>query len=162
GDMPPPPPTTGGGNPPPPAAGNPASPRVHRRRISRQTMQPPTGAPRPGDPLRELTASQLSDFATGRVAFRERETPATGLGPIFNDVSCFACHSQPAAGGASNIFVVRFGTVHAGVFDPLAELGGTLQQRRAVPGAIREIVPPEATIVARRQTTPLWGMGLIE
>jgi CxxC motif-containing protein (DUF1111 family) len=94
--------------------------------------------------------------------FRNRETPATGLGPIFNDVSCFACHNAPASGGASNITVTRFGHTTAGVFDPLTELGGSLLQRRSLTPALREIVPPQANTVARRQTTPLWGLGLVD
>jgi CxxC motif-containing protein (DUF1111 family) len=125
-------------------------------------MQPPTGAPRAGDPLRGLTAEQLSAFATGKLEFRNRETPAAGLGPIFNDVSCFACHSAPASGGTSNITVTRFGRTTAGVFDPLTELGGSLLQRRSLTPALREIVPLEGNTVARRQTTPLWGLGLVE
>jgi CxxC motif-containing protein (DUF1111 family) len=125
-------------------------------------MQPPTGAPRPGDPLRGLTAAQLSAFATGRMEFRNRETPATGLGPIFNDVSCFACHNAPASGGASNITVTRFGHTTAGVFDPLTALGGSLLQRRSLTPALREIIPVEANTVALRQTTPLWGLGLMD
>jgi CxxC motif-containing protein (DUF1111 family) len=125
-------------------------------------MQPPTGAPRAGEPLRGLTADQLSAFATGKLEFRNRETPAGGLGPIFNDVSCFACHSAPASGGASNITVTRFGRTTAGLFDPLAELGGSLLQRRSILPSLREIVPPEANTVALRQTTPLWGLGLVD
>lgn len=125
-------------------------------------MAPPTGAPHAGQPLRGLTDDQLSDFATGRVEFRNRETPDSGLGPIFNDVSCFACHSGPAAGGASNITVTRFGTITDGAFDPLSDLGGSLLQKKAIAPNLREIVPPEATIVAHRQTTSLWGLGLME
>jgi len=125
-------------------------------------MMPPAGAPRAGAPLPGLTSSELSSFAMGRAQFRNRETPASGLGPIFNDVSCFACHSGPALGGASRITVTRFGRVVDGDFDPLTELGGSLLQRRSISPAVREIVPPEANVVAQRQTTPLWGLGLIE
>jgi CxxC motif-containing protein (DUF1111 family) len=125
-------------------------------------MQPPLGAPRPGDPLRGLNAEQLSAFATGRMEFRNRETPDSGLGPIFNDVSCFSCHNGPALGGASNIRVVRFGRTENGVFNPLEDLGGSLLQRRALAPQLREVVPAQANVVAQRQTTPLWGLGLIE
>jgi CxxC motif-containing protein (DUF1111 family) len=48
------------------------------------------------------------------------------------------------------------------VFDPLTALGGSLLQRRSLTPALREIVPPEANTVALRQTTPLWGLGLVD
>jgi CxxC motif-containing protein (DUF1111 family) len=115
-----------------------------------------------GAPLPGLTPEQLAAFNTGRAAFRERETVASGLGPIFNDVSCVACHNGQAAGGASRIFVTRFGHTENGVFDPLESLGGSLLQRRAIAQPALEIVPPEANTVARRQTTALFGLGLIE
>jgi len=128
--------------------------------------QPPTGLPpgppRPGASLPGLTPEQLTAFAAGRVQFRNRETPGTGLGPIFNEASCFACHSEAGPGGAGRIQVTRFGRTVSGIFDPLTELGGSLLQRRSIRGVVREIVPPEANTVAQRQTTALWGMGLIE
>ncbi len=104
----------------------------------------------------------MAAFADGRDDFEAKETPATGLGPIFNRDSCVACHNGPAVGGSSPIFVTRFGQLLNGVFDPLTDLGGSLRQERAIrPNAI-EIVPPEANVVARRESTPLFGLGLIE
>jgi CxxC motif-containing protein (DUF1111 family) len=43
----------------------------------------------------------LTLFDAGRVQFQDEETVATGLGPLFNFVSCAGCHSQPALGGTS-------------------------------------------------------------
>lgn len=125
----------------------------------------PAGAPGNaafGQPLAGLTSAQLVAFADGRADFVERETPATGLGPIFNDVSCAACHSAPAVGGASGRTVTRFGHTAGGVFDPLAALGGSLLQDRSLQGVPRETVPAAANTVARRVTTPLFGAGLVE
>jgi CxxC motif-containing protein (DUF1111 family) len=48
------------------------------------------------------------------------------------------------------------------VFDPLASLGGSLLQERAIRWSGLEVVPPQANVVARRITTPLFGLGLIE
>jgi CxxC motif-containing protein (DUF1111 family) len=49
-----------------------------------------------------------------------------------------------------------------GVFDSLERLGGPLLQDRAFRPGLRETVPPEANVVARRITTPLFGAGLVE
>ncbi len=98
----------------------------------------------------------------GRGGFRNVETVESGLGPIFNDVSCVACHDAGGTGGASRRTVTRFGRTVDGVFDPLESLGGSLLQARAINPAAREVVPREANTIARRVTTPLFGAGLIE
>ena len=115
-----------------------------------------------GKVLLGLSATEKTDFATGRAEFVNVETPEGGLGPIFNDVSCVACHFQGGVGGGSRVVVTRFGRVTDGVFDPLVELGGPLLQRQAIAPAFLETVPATATVVARRMTTPLFGAGLIE
>jgi CxxC motif-containing protein (DUF1111 family) len=115
-----------------------------------------------GDPLRGLTEDQLAAFDGGLEDFQEVETPESGLGPIFNNVSCVACHSAPAVGGSSAILETRFGRFMNGHFDPLIELGGSLLQQSAIDPACQEFVPPEANVTAQRQTTPLFGLGLIE
>ncbi len=109
-----------------------------------------------------MTPEQLAAFTAGREEFENVETPETGLGPIFNNVSCAACHSAPATGGASTIFVTRFGRMVEGVFDPMADQGGSLLQEFAIDPAAQEVVPADATVIARRMTTPLFGMGLVE
>ena len=115
-----------------------------------------------GDPLPGLTAQQLLDFKAGLEEFESVDTPESGLGPIFNNVSCVACHSVPAPGGSSAITATRFGRMTNGVFDPLASLGGSLLQQFAIDPACQEVIPPQANVTAKRQTTPLFGFGLIE
>jgi CxxC motif-containing protein (DUF1111 family) len=115
-----------------------------------------------GKVLLGLSATEKTDFATGRAEFVNVETPEGGLGPIFNDVSCVACHFQGGVGGGSRVVVTRFGRVTDGVFDPLVELGGPLLQRQAIASAFLETVPSAANVVARRMSTPLFGAGLIE
>jgi CxxC motif-containing protein (DUF1111 family) len=125
-------------------------------------------APQFGDPLPGLTADQLAAFVAGQEGFEEEEDAADGLGPVFNDVSCAACHSQAATGGGSDIVETRFGRLDRdGRFDPMVEFGGSLIQTDGigpVPGFdfAGEVVPSRATIVAGRRTTPLFGAGLIE
>lgn len=113
-------------------------------------------------PLPALTPAQLASFRDGLAAFQQTETPASGLGPIFNDVSCIACHGAPAPGGGSRRTVTRFGRMQDGVFDPLESQGGSLLQARALNRAVREHIPAEANVIARRLSTPLFGAGLIE
>ncbi|MFO1040225.1 MAG: di-heme oxidoredictase family protein [Planctomycetaceae bacterium] len=128
---------------------------------SAQSGGPPP-PPKFGEPLPGLTSQQLAAFKAGKDDFVERENPGSGLGPIFNRDSCVACHSGPAVGGASPINVTRFGKVSGGVFDPLTALGGSLLQERAISPNGLEKVPSQANVVAKRQTTPLFGLGLIE
>ena len=136
--------------------------RAQRHPASPPYFPPPSGPPQFGDPLPGLTTDQLAAFATGLEAFQEVDTPESGLGPIFNNVSCVACHSLPAIGGSSAILETRFGRLVNGHFDPLTQLGGSLLQQSAIDPSCQEIVPPEANVIAQRQTTPLFGLGLIE
>src|SRR5713101_1880558 len=126
-----------------------------RHQASLQFFPAPSGPPQFGDPLRGLTTDQLAPFGAGLENFQEVDTPASGLGPIFNNVSCVACHSVAAIGGSSAILETRFGRLMNGHFDPLTELGGSLLQQSAIDPACQEFVPPEANVIAQRQTTPL-------
>lgn len=141
--QPAPPRPSGAQPPPPPAAVSPAPGQQ-------------------GGALPGLTAAQRAVFANGFEAFAQRETVDSGLGPIFNDVSCIACHIAPAPGGGSRRTVTRFGRTTNGTFNPLEHLGGSLLQDRAIRPDLRETIPAEANVVARRITTPLFGAGLIE
>ncbi len=124
--------------------------------------------PQPGDPLAGLTAAELERFNSGKAEFQGVETVEEGLGPVFNDVSCGSCHSAPALGGGSDRLETRFGALTAqGRFDPLSQFGGSLIQEQGIGASgtceyLAEIVPPEATIIAKRRTTPLFGLGLVD
>jgi CxxC motif-containing protein (DUF1111 family) len=127
---------------------------------------PPAGV---GGPLPGLTAAQTSAFNEGLGDFTEVETVNKGLGPVFNERSCAACHLGPAPGGSSPRNVTRFARRVNGVFDPLTNLGGSLVQDHAIGPADGsthlfrpENVPPAATIVVRRRTTPLFGLGFVD
>jgi len=140
-----------------------ASPQTFRA----QDPGPRTGAAGAGGPLPGLTAQQLAAFALGQAEFLAPEDVADGLGPVFNGTSCGGCHNVGATGGGSETLETRFGSTTQGVFDPLAQLGGSLIQVNGigVQGAcdfVGEQVPPQATIVARRRTTPLFGLGLVD
>jgi len=115
-----------------------------------------------GGPLPGLTAAEMEAFEEGFEEFQNEDTAESGLGPTFNDVSCAACHSEPAIGGTSTKFVTRFGTRYGGVYDGMAEYGGSLLQSQAIHPDAQEYVPHEATVTTTRRTTPLFGFGLME
>ncbi len=153
GNQPPPP-----ASPPPPPSGSgsgsgPGSP---------PPPPPPANSSSFGLPLPGLGGTQLTAFNNGKTEFQEMETVPSGLGPIFNGKSCAACHSVPALGGSSHILVTRFGHSAGQTFDPLTSLGGSLLQDQAINPIGLEHVPPQANVVAHRQSTPLFGLGLIE
>jgi cysteine-rich repeat protein len=123
-----------------------------------------TCAPQPID---GLTAAQVARFVAGQAEFVEVETPPSGLGPVFNGAACAECHRHPTIGGSSTRFVRRFGFAASPYsFDPLPQLGGSLLQEQGVTTATcsvpGEVVPPEANVTSRRDTPPLFGLGLIE
>lgn len=119
--------------------------------------------PQLGQPLPGLTQDQLNLFLDGLEDFEKVEDVAGGLGPIFNNTSCVSCHGGPVPGGSSPINVTRFGRVDAnGQFSSLESLGGSLLQRQAILPAAHEVVPREANVVVQRNSTPLFGLGLIE
>jgi CxxC motif-containing protein (DUF1111 family) len=123
-----------------------------------------------GTPLTGLTNEQLSLFDKGLTEFTRIRTAETGLGPVFNERSCAACHRDPAIGGDINdlsIIQTLFGTEISNSFNELKSAGGDLLQTRGIGEEIEgcpvgEVIPEEATIVATRQVPPLFGDGLIE
>lgn len=142
----------------------PANAQQARRRSS---VAPPLEV---GGPIQGLPAPLLTTFVTGLSTFTRDETPASGLGPVFNETSCSKCHSAPAVGGGGTRNVTRFARRINGVFDPMMDLGGTLVQDHAIGGDgngsvhrfAAESVPAAATIVVQRRTTPLFGLGLVD
>jgi len=121
-----------------------------------------------GDPLPGLTGDELALFNEGKVAFQQEEEVDEGVGPVFNDVSCVACHAGPAVGGSNGRLETRFGRKKKdGSFDPLISEGGSLMQDHGI-GAVdgfsfaAESVPVDANVVAGRRTTPLFGLGLVD
>jgi len=104
-----------------------------------------------------LTASELAAFVRGDTEFERRFAPATGLGPIFNNVSCASCHSGDGRGRLSNS-LHRIGT---STNDMLRAVGGPQIQDKAIPGAEAERVP-NGVAVSVRLPPPVFGVGLID
>jgi CxxC motif-containing protein (DUF1111 family) len=121
-----------------------------------------------------LPGTNAADFAEAKEAFEAVEEIDEGLGPIFNEAGCAVCHTQGAVGGAGVQIERRFGRFGAnGLFDDLANRGGSLRQLKTVgpftglngqscnPPLERE--PNEATVRnVGRLTTPLFGAGLVD
>jgi CxxC motif-containing protein (DUF1111 family) len=120
--------------------------------------------PLPGDPLAGVTPVEFEEFRIGLDDFLEVETADEGLGPAFNGTSCAVCHSVPAVGGTGSIAEVRAAKRGSrGEFVPLDSSGETLFHLFSVPShACQPVIPPDATIIARRVPIPLFGAGLVE
>jgi CxxC motif-containing protein (DUF1111 family) len=149
-------------------------------------MGPAGSNPTFGDPFAGLSSANQALFVAGQANFESPDTPASGLGPVFNNTPCAACHSVGAVGGGSALLETRYGTVTNGVFNPLTQYGGSLIHARGIGtfptlvesplgpvgtlvNFVGEIVPQPpavphgpATIVAGRRTTPLFGLGLVD
>src|SRR5687768_16689778 len=121
-----------------------------------------TSAPDPGDvfdgPVDGLSPAELSAFIRGDEEFGRRFAANTGLGPIFNDVSCAACHSGDGRGRPENA-LIRIGSPDN---DMHRAFGGPQIQTRAIPGAVAEPLPRGATAISLRLPPPVFGAGLIE
>ncbi len=120
-----------------------------------------------GDPLPRLSRDERARFLAGLASFQVVDTVATGLGPVFNDNACAACHNTGAIGGGNTRLETRFGRLVNGAFDPMAEFGGSLMQSQGIGlfngvNFVAEVVPPQATTVAQRRTTSLFGLGLVD
>jgi CxxC motif-containing protein (DUF1111 family) len=131
---------------------------------------PPPGAL--GGPRVPLDGPGEMRFARGRALFDHDYAKSDGLGPRFNGDACRSCHFAPIMGGAgpSDVDVIRHGTIgldgrfHAPASDD------TMAHRFALleanPGASLVIhkasVDPNANVFERRQTPPVFGLGLVD
>jgi len=118
----------------------------------------------PGDPLPGITPVEFEEFRLGQEDFLEVETAEEGLGPAYNATSCAVCHSVPAVGGASAIAEIRAARRGPrGEFVALYPSGESLFHLFSVPShSCQPIIPPEATVIARRMPIALFGAGLVE
>ncbi|MDX1395781.1 MAG: di-heme oxidoredictase family protein [Gemmatimonadota bacterium] len=119
-----------------------------------------TEVPEPGDqldgPIPGLSPEELAAFVAGDEQFGVAFTPSSGLGPIFNDVSCAACHSGDGRGRPENILI----RISRGA-DPALDVGGPQIQDRAIAGVTPERLPPGVDR-SERLPPPVFGVGLIE
>lgn len=120
-----------------------------------------------GMPLPGLTAEELARFEAGKGFFTKTYTPEEGLGPLYTENSCNACHHEPETGGGGgdpDIHATRF--VDPDSCDTMRYEGGFVR-RGATPlmepfAPDRRQPPTHATEVERFFPPPLYGRGLIE
>ena len=120
-----------------------------------------TVAPPDGDvfdaPIEGLSDAEMAAFARGDAEFERQFSPNTGLGPIFNDVSCATCHSGDGRGQLRNS-LTRIGDQANGF---LNDLGGPQIQDKAISGAQAERLP-DGVPFSVRLPPPVFGVGMIE
>src|SRR5207245_1052796 len=121
-----------------------------------------------GGPLSLLTPRQRLLFERGRAEFQAVFTPATGLGPLFNNVSCGSCHEAPVVGGVGEEVETHQSAFNGSTCDDLSAIGGPVIQDSVTPALHnalnidKEPLLPEATGTAHRTTPSLLGFGLLE
>jgi CxxC motif-containing protein (DUF1111 family) len=108
-------------------------------------------------------------FDTAQEAFSEEETPADGLGPVYNHFSCKACHFQRGTGGSGVMAELRAGTTTNGVFTdhPGGSLihsacAGNLAGGSNVTDADCEHVLTGTNTFALRRSLSIFGDGFVE
>jgi CxxC motif-containing protein (DUF1111 family) len=122
----------------------------------------------PGSPVSGLTPRERQAFDRGVQVFATIFTPATGLGPLFNAVSCQECHEEPTIGGHGDEVEVHVSAFHAGSCETLDALGGPVVQQHATPeleaalGIQLEPTPAGLTGTGFRSSAPLFGLGLLD
>jgi CxxC motif-containing protein (DUF1111 family) len=120
-----------------------------------------------GNELPGLTPEETERFIRGGALFRRIFSPEEGLGPLFNENSCNACHTDPADGGTGDQFMIRATATRSdGGCDLLGGEGANVRQQ-ATPllqahGIFFEEVPAAATAVGRFNVPFIFGLGLVE
>ncbi|MGH7468370.1 MAG: di-heme oxidoredictase family protein [Longimicrobiales bacterium] len=121
-----------------------------------------------GSPLPFLTPEQLARFQGGEALFNRVFTAQQGIGPLFNENQCSACHTFPASGGTGEqklIRATRF--TPPGQCDALSAQGGENVRTQVTPalraqGITHQPLPAAATERGEFTVPFLFGLGLIE
>ena len=123
----------------------------------------------PGDPVAGLTQKQFEHFTRGRGVFEREFNPLTGLGPLFNSVSCRECHEAPVTGGSGaneqggDDIETHASRFINGFCDELEAEGGPVFRHQAVNDGPLDNIPPSPELgMGHRTTPPLFGFGFLE
>jgi CxxC motif-containing protein (DUF1111 family) len=119
-----------------------------------------TETPTVGDdfttPFDGISGDLNTVFAVGDEAFERVFTVSEGLGPLFNNSGCEACHPGDGRGSPD----LGFFRISTDVDLALAQ-GGPQIQDKAIPGFSPEVVP-NGVLTTFRLPPPVFGVGLIE
>src|SRR5207248_11494254 len=122
-----------------------------------------------GLPLPLSSGEERRLFRQGQVVFQTVFTPATGLGPLFNQTSCAGCHEDPVVGGLGDeVEVHATAYLGGGVCNDLSAEGGPVIQDSVTPALHAALgidgapMPPDTTATARRTTPAVFGLGLLD
>lgn len=117
----------------------------------------------------ELATLDPAQVGRGQALFHKDFTEADGLGPLFNQTSCVACHNEPTPGGSGlgiDTQGLRVGHLDnaSGRFDALLQSGGPVARRHAVAGDTRAHTGPprRANVTSVRSAPALYGVALID
>lgn len=113
-------------------------------------------------PLAGLSEANLAAYKRGRDLFDKNFTPADGLGPLFNNTSCKACHGFPNSGGSSPEILTLIAGETNGAPRTLKEKGGPVISDKSVLNVPLEMFPMEAKAISKRISPATYGSGLIE
>jgi hypothetical protein len=115
-----------------------------------------------GTPVDECEGDPVPNrsFEDNKFIFEERENVDDGLGPLYNDVACVACHQSPDTGAASQISELRAGHVTNGVF--VDAPGGSLINDRATDSDIQERISSGDPVRTFRMSISTLGDGFVE
>lgn len=121
-----------------------------------------------GEPLAGLSGEELARFRAGEVLFDHIFTIEEGIGPIFNENQCSACHTDPIRGGTGEQILVK-GTRYTGpgACDLLLSHGGENVRTQTTAllmahGIDEEPFPKDATERGEFTVPFLFGLGLVE
>jgi cytochrome c5 len=112
-----------------------------------------------GTPVPDCTDPVPGTFLHDKAIFEEIDEIKDGLGPIYNDRSCGACHDNPVTGAISQIMELRAGHTNGTTF--VDAPGGSLINQRGIP---TPQVPPNFPIKnakVQERVPPLFTAGII-
>ena len=118
-----------------------------------------------GDPRPGLTVEEMERFEAGKALFDRIFAQEEGLGPLFNENQCSACHTDPAQGGTGEQLVRKASTFsRESGCDPLIGDGGENLRKQvtalgAATGAIPDTLPSRTTHVGLFNVPFLFGLG---
>lgn len=113
-------------------------------------------------PLSGLSEANLAAYHRGRELFDKNFTPSEGLGPLYNNTSCKACHGFPNSGGSSPELLTLIGGESNGAPRTLKEKGGPVISDKSVLSVPLESLPLETKYISKRISPVTYGTGLLE